>query len=243
MKITHTNIIGELVAADYRTAEVFAKYGIDFCCKGNLSIGEASEKKKINTEDLLNDLNEVGLRLENSAIDYNSWPLDLLADYIEKKHHRYVTEKTPVLQKYLHKVCSVHGALNPELLLIAEEFKGCASALAAHMKKEELILFPFIRKMVTTDGPVAAGAFGSVENPIDMMKHEHDIEGERFRRIAALSNNYTPPEHACNTYRVTYALLKEFEEDLHLHIHLENNILFPKALEMESERAVASFTK
>src|SRR5688572_16411466 len=116
MKITQNNIIGELVAADYRTAEVFAKNGIDFCCKGNLSIGEACEKKKINLDSLLRDLNDVNLHLGNTAIDYKSWPIDLLADYIEKKHHRYVAEKTPVLQKYLHKVSSVHGNAHPELL-------------------------------------------------------------------------------------------------------------------------------
>jgi regulator of cell morphogenesis and NO signaling len=234
MKITSQNIIGELVAADYRTAEVFTGFGIDFCCKGNLSIQEACERKKISVSELLSALNDVQLQLGSFAIDYNSWPIDLLADYIEKKHHRYVAEKTPVIMKYLHKVCSVHGKEHPELLLIAEEFNGCASALAAHMKKEELILFPFIRRMAVSGNSVAA-PFGSVENPIDMMKHEHELEGERFERIAVLSNDYTPPAEACDTYRVTYALLKEFEDDLHTHIHLENNILFPKALELESQ--------
>lgn len=233
MKITEKNIIGELVAEDYRAAEVFSKYGIDFCCKGNQTIADVCTKKNISPDNLLNDLNEIKLQLENPVIDYKSWPLDLLADYIEKKHHRYVAEKTPVIQQYLAKISTVHGKGNPELLMIFEEFNACASALAAHMKKEELVLFPFVRKMVISN-EVPAAHFGSVENPIDMMKHEHDVEGERFRRIAALSNNYTPPDHACNTFRVTYALLREFEQDLHLHIHLENNILFPKALLLES---------
>ncbi|MFN8237520.1 MAG: hemerythrin domain-containing protein, partial [Chitinophagales bacterium] len=111
-----------------------------------------------------------------------------------------------------------------------------AGELTAHMKKEELMLFPFIRKMAkaqTTKEKVSTPMFGTVQNPIAMMHQDHDTEGERFRKIAALTQNYTPPADACNTYRVTFALLKEFEEDLHLHIHLENNILFPKAIELE----------
>jgi regulator of cell morphogenesis and NO signaling len=236
MKITDQNIVGELVAADYRTAEVFSRHKIDFCCKGDQTIAAVCAKKNISSESLLSELNRLSSATGSPVNDYNSWPLDLLTDYIEKKHHRYVSEKTPVLLQYLNKVSRVHGEHNPELRLIAEEFHACASALAAHMKKEELILFPFIRKMVLAgDDPVGPAHFGSVENPIDMMKIEHEAEGERFRRIAHLSNNYTPPEHACNTYRVTYSLLKEFEQDLHLHIHLENNILFPKALAMESQ--------
>ncbi|MBL7931236.1 MAG: hemerythrin domain-containing protein, partial [Bacteroidia bacterium] len=111
-----------------------------------------------------------------------------------------------------------------------------------HMKKEELVLFPYIRKMVMArENEILVPHFGTVENPIEMMKEEHDAEGERFRRISELSNGYTPPHEACNTYRVTYSLLKEFEQDLHLHIHLENNILFPKAIRMEAEQTESSF--
>ncbi len=235
MTITENNVIGELVALDYRTAEVFSNYKIDFCCKGNQTIQEVCDKKKIDQGKLLNDLNAIKDSVSTPADSYNAWPLDLLADYIEKKHHRYVTEKTEVIKKYLTKVSSVHGAAHPELYEIHDEFMECAGALAAHMKKEELVLFPFIRKMVTTTDKLSAPHFGTVENPIAMMKHEHTVEGERFEKIATLSNNYTPPAEACNTYRVTYALLKEFEQDLHLHIHLENNILFPKAIALEAE--------
>jgi regulator of cell morphogenesis and NO signaling len=235
MKITEKNVIGELVAADYRTAEVFANHRIDFCCKGNQTIEAVCAKKEIDQGALLAELNEAHHSFESPASDYQSWPLDLLADYIEKKHHRYVTEKTPIIQQYLSKVSKVHGNGNPELLLIAEEFNDCATALAAHMQKEEMILFPFIRKMCTVENGEKFGTM-SVENPIDMMKEEHELEGDRFRRITHLSNNYTPPEYACNTYRVAYSLLQEFEKDLHLHIHLENNILFPKALAHQAEQ-------
>src|SRR5690606_14423169 len=119
--------------------------------------------------------------------------------------------------------------------------KASAVELTAHMKKEEMILFPFIRKMVEAknNGTVAQAPFGTVQNPIRMMMHEHDGEGERFRKIATLTDDYTPPADACNTYRVTLSLIKEFEEDLHLHIHLENNILFPKAVSLEETFAKA----
>lgn len=240
MNINESTVIGQLVAADYRAAEVFSKYGIDFCCKGNQPIGEVCEKKKLNSTELIAALKEATVSSAPGSIDYKSWPADLLADYIEKKHHRYVIEKTPVLQKYLHKVSSVHGGMHPELIEIAESFNESAELLAAHMKKEELILFPFIRKMAVTGSVPELPRFGTVENPIQMMKEEHNVEGERFSRIAELSNNYTPPADACNTYRVTYSLLKEFEEDLHLHIHLENNILFPRALQMEKDLKTTS---
>ena len=231
-------IIGELVAKDYRTASVFKKYSIDFCCQGNRTIEEACEKKNIDTKKVLEDLVAMMEAKSESTTDYQSWPLDLLADYIEKKHHRYVQEKTLEIQPYLDKICKVHGERHPELLKIKEEFNASACELAAHMKKEELILFPFIRKMTKAkleNTKVDAAHFGTVKNPIQMMMNEHTVEGNRFRKIEELSNNYTPPLDACNTYRVSFALLKEFEQDLHLHIHLENNILFPRAIEIEKE--------
>ena len=231
-------IIGELVAKDYRTASVFKKYSIDFCCQGNRTIEEACEKKNIDTKKVLEDLVAMMESKSESTSDYQSWPLDLLADYIEKKHHRYVQEKTLEIQPYLDKICKVHGERHPELLKIKEEFNASAGELAAHMKKEELILFPFIRKMTKAkleNAKVDAAHFGTVKNPIQMMMSEHTVEGNRFMKIEELTNNYTPPQDACNTYRVSFALLKEFEQDLHLHIHLENNILFPKAIEIEKE--------
>ncbi|GAB1403473.1 MAG: iron-sulfur cluster repair di-iron protein [Lentimicrobiaceae bacterium] len=236
MNIQKDQIIGELVARDYRASSVFKKYGIDFCCQGNTTIADACEKKSINPEQVLNDLSAINQSATNGTTDYQSWPLDLLADYIEKKHHRYVEEKSVEIKPYLDKICQVHGNRHPELFEINELFTASVGELAKHMKKEELVLFPFVRKMVKarqSGGSLDTPHFGTVKNPIQSMMAEHDNEGERFRKIEALSKGYTPPEDACNTYRVTLALLKEFEDDLHLHIHLENNILFPKAAEME----------
>jgi len=235
MNITKESNIGELVAQDYRTASVFKQNGIDFCCNGNRTIQEACDKSKIESEDLIAQLGASAYQTNGSSVNYNAWPLDLLADYIEKTHHRYVTAKIEEILPFLEKIVNVHGKNHPELAEIKQLFVDSAGELTSHMKKEELVLFPYIRKMEQTKQSVASlhPPFGTVQNPIRMMMHEHDNEGERFRKIAALSNDYTPPEDACNTYKVTFALLKEFEDDLHLHIHLENNILFPKSIALE----------
>lgn len=233
MNIYPTTVIGELVAEDYRTASVFKSFGIDFCCNGNRNISDACAKKNLDVDVVMAALQEVTVKADSTNTDFNAWPLDLLADYIEKTHHRYVRSKIVEIMPFLNKVARVHGDNHPELKEVEQLFKDSALELSEHMLKEEKILFPFIRKMVTNETATAIPAFGSIENPIAMMKHEHENEGERFRKIASLANDYTPPADACNTYRVTFALLKEFEENLHLHIHLENNILFPKAIEME----------
>lgn len=236
MKITENSIIGDLVAQDYRTASVFKEYSVDFCCNGNRTIANACERKNINPATMIQQLQKATESNNDVTIDYNSWPIDLLADYIEKKHHRYVEQKILEIKPYLDKVARVHGERHPELHQIKQHFYDCADELTMHMKKEELIIFPFVRKLVksqSTHEKPESPQFGSIQSPIEMMKHEHDTEGERFRKIEELSDHYNPPQDACNTYKVTFSLLKEFEEDLHLHIHLENNLLFPKAIEME----------
>lgn len=236
MTLIEKNTIGEYVAQDFRTAAVFTKYGIDFCCRGNRSLTEVCAKNELKEADLLQELNTVLASKNDSGIDFKSWPLDLLTDYIEKTHHRYVVEKTPVLLQFLDKLCRVHGSNHPELFEINELFTGSTQELALHMKKEEQILFPFIREMIVatkTHETIDQPHFGTVNNPIAMMMDEHDNEGVRYRKIAALTNNYTPPEDACNTYKVTFSMLEEFEQDLHKHIHLENNILFPKVKALE----------
>jgi regulator of cell morphogenesis and NO signaling len=239
MTISKESIIGTIVAEDYRAATVFEQAGLDFCCNGNRTLEAACKEQNIPVERLIGNLQMVldsTPRKDDAISDYKSWPLDLLADFIEKKHHRYVTEQIPIIRAFLEKIVRVHGHKHPELSEIKELFDASAGELTGHMKKEELMLFPFIRKMVQAkqagNNDVAA-PFGTVQNPIRMMMHEHDGEGERFRRIKELSNQYTSPADGCNTYRAAYATLKAFEDDLHLHIHLENNILFPKSIELE----------
>ena len=237
MNVLEQPTIGEFVAKDFRSAAVFSKYGIDFCCKGNRTIEEASEKKNLDFVEIEKEINQLLETKSDGAIDFRSWPADLLIDYIEKTHHRFVIEKSAVLLPFLDKLCKVHGQAHPELFEINELFQGCATELAQHMEKEEGILFPFIKQMenaLRTGQAIEQPHFGTVENPIAMMKHEHENEGDRFMKIAEITNNYTPPSDACNTYKVTFAMLQEFEQDLHKHIHLENNILFPKAIEMQN---------
>ena len=240
MNITEKKYIGEVVANDYRTATVFKNHSIDFCCNGNRSIDEACKSENIDSQQLINELNEVLNDTSEKAVGFNHWPLDLLADYIEKTHHRYCERKINEIKPYLEKITKAHGEQHPELIEINELFKETAGKMSVHMKKEELILFPFIRKMTkvkSTGEALTAPKFGSVESPIDIVMEDHNEEGERFQRIRALSQNYTVPEDGCATYKVTFAMLNEFEDDLHQHIHLENNILFPKSIALEKELA------
>lgn len=230
--------VGQFVTANYRTAQIFSDHGIDFCCKGNRTLREAADAKGLSSDNLIKELDQVQAQSHSGIPDFSTWPLDLLVDYIEKKHHRYVEQQIPIILKYLQKVCKVHGEAHPELYTIQKQFSASAGELTKHLKKEELLLFPWIRKMVQTTSTgkaLSKPQFGSVANPIGTMMEEHDQEGERFALIAQISNNYTPPVDACSSYRITYHLLKEFQDDLHAHVHLENNILFPKVKDLETQ--------
>lgn len=238
MKELHQKTIGEIVAANYEAAQVFNAHGIDFCCNGNRELEATCKEQNVSLQNITAELSEVFMKTDKQSIDYNSWPLDLLADVIEKKHHAYVEDRIPVIKQFLQKLCQVHGEAHPELMEISKIFEVSAGDLTAHMKKEELILFPFIRKLESAkkDGKkVASPQFGSVSNPVDMMMDDHEAEGARFRMIQQLSNGYQTPKDGCNTYQITYTMLKDFESDLHMHIHLENNILFPRSIALEKE--------
>ncbi|MCK0205513.1 iron-sulfur cluster repair di-iron protein [Ornithobacterium rhinotracheale] len=237
MENLNPKTIGEFVAEDFRTAAVFKKYKIDFCCRGGRALQEVCEQKNLNYEQILEDLDKAKQK-NAEGIDFKSFPLDLLADYIEKTHHRYVEDRVPILLQFLNKLCRVHSERHPELLEIDQEFKLITQELAEHFMKEEQVLFPFIRQMVAVERSgkeIPQAHFGTVENPIAMMKQDHENAGEIMAKIATLTDQYTPPADACNTYKVTFAMLQEFEEDLHKHIHLENNILFPSAIKLENK--------
>lgn len=243
MNITQEHTVAEIVTDNIKTSDVFKKYGIDFCCGGGITIKKVCEKKKISFDELKNDL----LNMNNSAVqtqDFDSWNLNFLASYIENIHHTYVAENTPLIQQYAAKVAKVHGHHYKEVIEINDLFNEVAKELASHMKKEELILFPFIKNLEKADQEnekVKSPHFKTVNNPIKMMEDEHEHAGDILKEIKKLSNKYTPPEDACNTFRALYAKLDEFEQDLHQHIHLENNILFPKAILLEQKTAY--FTK
>lgn len=229
--------IGEMVAQDYRKAEVFKKFGIDFCCGGKDALDKTCEKKGIELKEVQTALEQLEEKQNNNNIhDFINWELDKLADYITDTHHTYVNEAVLQLDEYSAKVAKVHGHSSPEVVKIAQLYGGVANELRIHMYKEEVVLFSYIKALSNAKrNNIAAptAPFGTIKNPISMMELEHDTVGRDFEEIRSLSNNYTPPKHACNTYKVLYAKLQEFENDLHVHIHLENNILFPKAIELE----------
>lgn len=230
--------VGEIVAEDYRAAGVFENYKIDFCCNGGRSLSAVAAEKGLEVGALVDEIQQAQISGDGGATDYESWPLDLLADYIVKTHHRYSEAQITKIKPYLEKITQVHGDRHPELAEINKIFNAIAGEIAAHTKKEEIMVFPFIKKLVNAKEnnlPYENPRSKTVEDPVNMLKHEHDDQGDAFKKMAELSDDYTTPEDGCNTYRVTFGLLKEFQQDLHKHIHLENNILFPKAIALEKE--------
>lgn len=230
--------VGELVSQDWRKAEVFKKYGIDFCCGGKQSVEEACARKGVDPTQVETELREIESKGITNAQNFNAWELDFLADYIINNHHSYVKEAIPFIDELCHKVSRVHGDYHPELLEIEKHAADVIDELTQHMRKEEMILFPYIKKLVEAsrnNTSIQSPPFGTIANPINMMEAEHTSAGSSMESIETLSNHFTPPQEACMSYRVLFAKFQEFLQDLHQHIHLENNILFPKALKLEQE--------
>lgn len=225
--------VGRIVADDFRTAAVFSNRGIDFCCSGGITLKEACEVNQVSSEAVVEELNKLDGDLKVTT--FKNMNQEELINHVVNTHHLYVTNALPVLKAYLDKLCKVHGERHPELFEIRDEFDSASNELTMHMKKEEMILFPYLIAMYRAEKdnyPLSPPHFGHVGNPIKLMEEEHDTEGARFRRINKLSSGYTPPPGACQTYKVAYAMLREFESDLHTHIHIENNLIFPIARKM-----------
>lgn len=222
--------VGKIVAQNFRTSTVLTARGIDFCCNGGITLEEACKNKGQELEEVIKEL-EISFT-QRDAFDFQSLTSTQLIKHIVSSHHQYVSSTIPPLNAYLEKLCRVYGDRYPQLFEIQALFSVASEALLFHMQKEERVLFPYVEEMEAAknrgEQPRQA-MFGDIENPIHMMEEEHSTEGDRFHKIAKLTDNYTCPPDGCQTFRVTYALLKEFEEDLHKHIHLENNILFQKS--------------
>ncbi len=231
--------LGEIAAKDLRKAEVFRKYGLDFCCGGKKTVKEACAEKGLDVTKVEQELQQADRApVATRALPYNEWDPGFLADYIVNTHHTYVRKILPDLGTYAHKVASVHGDHHPELIEINSLVEAISDELFGHLPKEENILFPFIKQLVQAKNSgqlLERPHFGTVENPVRMMEAEHENAGRDLERIRELSNNYTLPEDACGSYKLLFKMLEEFESDLHIHIHMENNILFPKALEIEKQ--------
>lgn len=219
--------LAQIVTADHRTASVFQKYHLDFCCKGKRSLQTACEEQHISADELLNELSTAAESNYMPTFPFDKLPLFDLTDYILSAHHAYVKKEAPQISAYLQKVASKHGQRHPELLKIFELFTIVKEEMETHMQKEELVLFPRINELEKTQ---FTGDIAYVQKPVDMMEQEHEYAGSLMAEIRQLTNNYTPPPDACTTYKLAFAALEAFEADLHQHVHLENNILFPKAI-------------
>jgi regulator of cell morphogenesis and NO signaling len=230
--------VREIVANDFRSAEVFQRHGIDFCCRGNRSLEDACRSGGISVERILREVTEITAPPTAGGPRFNSWDLATLVSYIQANHHAFVRRTIPVLRTHTEKVAKVHGDAHPELREVARLVALIADEMTSHMAKEEHILFPYIvalEQAVTANNSAPATPFGTVRNPIRMMEAEHESSGDAMARIRDLTSGYAVPEGACTTYRVCMQELEAFERDLHEHVHLENNILFPRALQLESE--------
>lgn len=236
MTATPDTTLRDIVATDFRTAAVFERFGLDFCCNGGRTVGQACRDAGADEQAVLRELDSVLNTPAGDAPRFADWDERALVDYIVNTHHGYVRSALPPLLQHTRKIADVHGERHSELLHIARLFARVADEMTDHMMKEEQILFPFIVALARarSEGrPAPRPPFGTVGNPIRMMEHEHRFVGDALAEMRVLTANYQVPDDACTTYRLCFQELAAFEADLHAHVHLENNILFPKALELE----------
>jgi regulator of cell morphogenesis and NO signaling len=220
--------IAQIVTSDYRTAGIFRKHGLDFCCGGKKTVTEACESHNLNAGEVLEELSAVFLTGAGTTPRFNTWSPDLLIRFIIDNHHSYVREALERIPFFIGKVAARHGDTRPENVEIAGLFNELVKEMTDHMASEENEVFPLILSYMKDRDPAGRDR---LEQLVRDMEDEHSGAGAITARIRELSNEFTPPEGACNTYQVAYAELEAFERDLHQHVHLENNILFPKALE------------
>jgi regulator of cell morphogenesis and NO signaling len=238
MSVTTEKTVREMAVENPAATRVFEKLGIDYCCGGNRSLKQACRAANLPVDQVLDSLEmaEQTTRATQKIHDWQREPLSDLVTHINGTHHKYTREEIARLGPLLEKVCSVHGKNHPELLHIRASFTGLAQELTMHMMKEEMVLFPYIIRMeeaVIQNEPILPPPFGSVQRPVSMMEHEHDSAGAALRAMRQASSGYAAPPDACISYQTLYKALAEFEADLHQHIHLENNILFPRAVAVE----------
>jgi regulator of cell morphogenesis and NO signaling len=224
--------VGEVVAEDYARAAVFQRFGIDFCCGGKRTVAAACAKAGVAPETVERELDVTRASdAQGPWADPGSWDLDLLTTYIEKTHHRYVRKTLPALVQFSDKVARVHGDTRPELLVVRDLVRQLAGEMEQHMLEEERVVFPRIAGL---EHRVGAGEPSGMGEAVESLEDDHERAGALMARIRELTDGFAPPAGACNTYRATYTLLEQFERDLHRHVHLENNVLFPRAAAIEA---------
>ncbi len=228
--------VGELVVEDPSRARVFEHFGIDYCCGGKIPLAEACAKRGSDLDAVLKALHKSSANTSpESQKDWLQESMTSLVDHIVTTHHAYLREEFPRLTKMTERVAQVHGERHSELPEVRDVFAALRNELEMHMQKEEQILFPLIKQLDSGVAGGAAGHCGTIANPINMMEQEHDSAGDALGTLRELTGGFAVPDDACNTYRVMLDSLAKLEVDLHLHIHKENNILFPKALAAETE--------
>jgi regulator of cell morphogenesis and NO signaling len=240
MNIHSTNTIGELAVAIPGATRVFEALGIDYCCGGNRKLNEVCSNSNLAVENVIRSLAqaEVANVKNQQTQDWQKTSLTALFTYIVDYHHAFTRKELERLEALIHKVCSVHGQNHSELWKLQTLFQTIKEDLLPHMLKEEQVLFPYIEKLekaILHGGPVPTPFFKTVKNPVHMMMLEHDTVGEILSELRSLTNNYIVPPEGCISYKTLYQALQDFEYDLHQHIHLENNLLFPRAIELEGK--------
>ena len=238
MNVTAEKTVGEMVRKSAAAERVFEKFGIDYCCGGKRLLEEACNTAGVQVGKVLASLEAAseGPAQNQSDRDWQGEPLSELISHIVRTHHKYTRDEIARLGPLFNRVCSVHDKEHPELESMRSIFQGLAQELTMHMMKEEMVLFPYIERMeeaVIQKEPILPPPFGTVQNPVRMMEHEHDSAGKAMRGLRETSLGYSAPVDACISFRTLYQTLEQFEADLHQHIHLENNILFPRAIQME----------
>lgn len=240
MTIAANSTVGEIAAENPNATREFEKLGIDYCCGGTRTLGEACAAAKISVEEALERLQtSTAARKPGAGEDWQSQPLVDLIGNINGTHHVFVRQECPRIEALAEKVFGVHGQRHPELEQVLEVFSALANELSVHLMKEEQILFPYVIRLEESflaGEPAPPAMFGTVVNPVRMMMQEHDGAGDALRSLRQITNDYALPDDACTSYRALYQALLDFEADLHQHIHLENNILFPRAVAMEGKR-------
>ena len=233
--LTEENPVKDFVNANALLAtKIFNDLDIDFCCGGARTLRSACEEKGLVPGEVLQRLHGAPQSSENGGSDdWASYSLTDLVDHIVTVHHKYLTQTLPRLAETLEKVIGAHGKNHPELFELKKAFLALREDLEPHLLKEENILFPMIKRLDETLEPQGAHC-GGISNPIRVMLREHDRAGEILKRIRSLTQDYSPPKDGCETYNFLYNALKELEEDVHLHIHKENNLLFPEVLKEAS---------
>ena len=230
-----TATVGDIVATDFRTAGIFEQFGIDFCCGGRRSFADACRTATVDPEAVIRALDALPAPIGGED-DLTQWPVERLIDHIVSTHHAYVRSALPLIARYLAKLEEVHGLRHPELARVRTHFERISVELTQHMMKEEQVLFPYVAELAARDDRCGRmpSPFGTVENPIRMMEREHRDAADELWAIRELTGGYAAPADGCSTYAICMAELARFESDLQRHVHLENNVLFPKAISLES---------